>query len=94
MKYMKELNMNEMAAVAAGEMTRKEREEALAPKDDDNILQWAVKKGLRKVVGGIDAIGDLAEPVTSKLGNWTGKDARTAAKNIFKGVWNKVSGWF
>ena len=91
MTYMKELNMNEMAAVTAGEMSRQEREAALAPNPDDNIVQAVARAGLRKVVGGIDAIGDMVEPFTSKC---TGKDARTAAKNIIKGVWNKVTSWF
>lgn len=91
MTYMKELNMNEMAAVNAGEMTRAEREAALAPDPNDNIVQAVVRAGLRKVVGGIDAIGDLVEPFTSKC---TGKDARTAAKNILKGVWRTITSWF
>ena len=88
---MMELNMNEMTAVTAGEMTRAEREAALAPDPDDNIVQTVVKAGLRKVVGGLDAVGDLVEPFTSKC---TGKDARTAAKNIIKGVWRTVTSWF
>ena len=91
---MMELNMNEMAAVAAGEMTREEREEALADKDGDNIVTWALKKGIRKIVHGVDTVVDLAEPLTRKLENFTGENARTAAKNIFKGVWNTVKGWF
>ena len=51
-----ELSINELEAVTGGEMTRKEREAALAPDPDDNILQAAARWGLRKVVGGIDAI--------------------------------------
>ena len=87
---MNELNINELEAVAGG-MNREEREAALAPDPNDNIVQKVVKTGLRKVVGGIDAIGDLVEPVTSK---YTGEDARNAARNILKGAWNTVKGWF
>ena len=91
MTYMNELTMNEMAVITGGAMTRKEREEALAPKDDDNIVQAVVRAGLRKVVSGIDAVGDLVEPFTSQC---TGEDARTALKNIVKGAWRTVTGWF
>ena len=38
---MMELNMNEMAAVAAGEMTREERQEALAAKKELQTLRSA-----------------------------------------------------
>ena len=91
---MMELNMNEMAAISAGEMTREERQEALAAKDGDNIVTRLLKMGMRKNVNGIDAVADLAEPLTRKLENFTGENARTAAKNIFKGLWNTVKGWF
>ena len=88
---MNELSISELETISAGAMTREEREAALAPDPNDNIVQKVVKTGLRKVVGGIDAIGDLVEPVTSK---YTGEDARTAARNILKGAWNTVKGWF
>ena len=89
---MMELNMNEMAAVAAGEMTREEREEALADKDGDNIVTWALKKGIRKIVHGVDTVVDLAEPLTKKMESFG--NPQTAAKHIFKGLWNTVKGWF
>ena len=89
---MMELNMNEMAAVAAGEMTRKEREEALAAKDGDNIVTRYLKMGLRKIVNGIDKAVDLAEPLTKKMESFG--NPQTAAKHIFKGLWNTVKGWF
>ena len=89
---MMELNMNEMAAVAAGEMTREERQEALAAKDGDNIVTRLLKMGMRKIVNGIDAVADLAEPLTSKMESFG--NPQTAAKHIFKGLWNTVKGWF
>ncbi len=46
---------------------------------------------LRKVVNGLDTISDLVEPVTGK---YTGEDARNAAKNILKDMWNTVTGGF
>ena len=89
---MMELNMNEMAAVAAGEMTREERQEALAAKDGDNIVTRLLKMGMRKIVNGIDAVSDLAEPLTKKMESFG--NPQTAAKHIFKGLWNTVTGWF
>ena len=87
---MNELSVNELEAVAGG-MTRAEREAALAPDPNDNIVQKVLRAGLRKVVGGIDAVGELVEPLTSKC---DGNDARTAARNIFKGAWNTIKSWF
>ena len=89
---MMELNMNEMAAVAAGEMTREERQEALAAKDGDNIVTRLLKMGMRKIVNGIDAVADLAEPLTKKMESFG--NPRTAAVNIFKGAWKTIKSWF
>ena len=83
--------MNEMAAVAAGEMTREERQKVLAPKDGDGIVTTVGKAILRKVVNGIETFTDLVAPVTEQ---YTGKDARTAAMNIFKGAWKTIKSWF
>ena len=87
---MNELSINEMEAVTGG-MTREERHEILDPKDGDGIVTTVGKAITRKVVYGIETIADLVEPYTCKC---TGKDARTAAKNILKGMWNTVTGWF
>ena len=88
---MMELNMNEMAAISAGEMTREERQKVLAPKDGDGIVTTVGKAILRKVVNGIETFTDLVAPVTEQ---YTGKDARTAAMNIFKGAWKTIKSWF
>ena len=88
---MMELNMNEMAAIAAGGMTREERHEVLAPKEGDGIVTTVGKAILRKVVYGIENFTDLVAPVTEQ---YTGKDARTAAMNIFKGAWKTIKSWF
>ena len=88
---MNELSISELETVSAGEMTREERHEVLAPKDGDGIVTTVGKAITRKVVYGIETIADLVEPYTSR---YTGKDARTAAKNILKGMWNTVTGWF
>ena len=88
---MMELNMNEMAAISAGGMTREERHEVLAPKEGDGIFTTVGKAILRKVVNGIETFTDLVAPVTEQ---YTGKDARTAAMNIFKGAWKTIRSWF
>ena len=88
---MNELSISELETVSAGEMTREERQKVLAPKDGDGIVTTVGKAILRKVVNGLDTISDLVEPVTGK---YTGQDARNAAKNILKGMWNTVTGWF
>ena len=59
-----------------------------------NMNEMAVKKAIRKIVHSIDSVGDLVEPLTSKMENFTGENARTVARNIFKGAWNTVKGWF
>ena len=88
---MNELSISELETVSAGEMTREERQKVLAPKEGDGIVTTVGKAITRKVVYGIETIADLVEPYTSR---YTGKDARTAAKNILKGMWNTVTGWF
>ena len=45
-----------------------------------------------RIVNGIDAVADLAEPLTSKMESFG--NPQTAAKHIFKGLWNTVKGWF
>ena len=89
---MMELNMNEMAAVAAGEMTREERQKVLAPKEGEGIVTTVGKAITRKVVNGIEYLSDLVEPVTKKMESFG--NPQTAAKHIFKGLWNTVTGWF
>ena len=83
--------MNEMAAISAGGMTREERQEVLASKEGDGIVTTVGKAILRKVVNGIETFTDLVAPVTEQ---YTGKDARTAAMNIFKGAWKTIKSWF
>ena len=87
---MNELSINEMEAVTGG-MTREERHEVLAPKEGDGIVTTVGKAILRKVVYGIENFTDLVAPVTEQ---YTGKDARTAAMNIFKGAWKTIKSWF
>ena len=87
---MNELSINEMEAVTGG-MTREERHKVLAPKEGDGIVTTVGKAITRKVVYGLEYLSDLAEPITGK---YTGQDARNAAKNILKGMWNTVTGWF
>ena len=88
---MNELSISELETVSAGEMTREERQKVLAPKDGDGIVTAVGKAITRKVVNGLEYLSDLAEPITGK---YTGQDARNAAKNILKGMWNTVTGWF
>ena len=88
---MNELSISELETVSAGEMTREERQKVLAPKDGDGIVTTVGKAITRKVVNGIEYLSDLVEPMTSKC---TGQDARNAARNILKGMWNTVTGWF
>ena len=83
--------MNEMAAISAGGMTREERQEVLASKEGDGIVTTVGKAILRKVVNGIETFTDLVALVTEQ---YTGKDARTAAMNIFKGAWKTIKSWF
>ena len=87
---MNELSINEMEAVTGG-MTREERHEILDPKDGDGIVTTVGKAITRKVVYGIENFTDLVAPVTEQ---YTGKDARTAAMNIFKGAWKTIKSWF
>ena len=88
---MNELSISELETVSAGEMTREERQKVLAPKEGDGIVTTVGKAITRKVVNGLEYLSDLAEPITGK---YTGEDARNAAKNILKGMWNTVTGWF
>ena len=88
---MNELSISELETVSAGEMTREERQKVLAPKEGEGIVTTVGKAILRKVVNGIETFTDLVAPVTEQ---YTGKDARTAAMNIFKGAWKTIKSWF
>ena len=89
---MNELSISELETVSAGEMTREERQKVLAPKEGDGIVTTVGKAITRKVVYGLEYLSDLVEPVTKKMESFG--NPQTAAKHIFKGLWNTVTGWF